>query len=284
MKLSIKFLLFLLPLCIVIGINIYYLNQNQINKFDKHATYFIGSSRVQRGIDPQLLNDNKEENKIYNFGISSSTFFHNIILAKHLIIKHKAKELFIELSPIIHSYHPAPESLNMGITSMTAAIKYLSINGYIEYVESYLFTRLSLKTTLKKLIQYNGDSLDKIGYRFNDKNKYYTTDSFLKIEDLEMKTDDDLSEYFDLILQLTQLAKKQNTKIRFFLPLTFQRKQEREIVSTIFNRLPNEQKVKYTEDFLNSISNADNLYDKNHFNNKGAKIMTTYFKNAYFTD
>ena len=126
--------------------------------------------------------------------------------------------------------------------------------------------------------------LKKFGYIFSDKNNYHTTDSFLKMVDLERKTDQDLSEYYDLISHLNQVAKKHNTKIHFFLPLTFNKKQERDIVSTVFQFLSDEQKVKYTTGFLNSISNANNLRDKNHFNNKGAKVMTNYFKKTYFSN
>ncbi|PWA10209.1 hypothetical protein DB891_05800 [Flavobacterium laiguense] len=255
----------------------YFSNQNETEKFPSHGIYFIGSSRVQRGIDHQLLNKKNKGDKAYNLGISGATFIHNITLAEHLILHCNAKKLFIELSPIIYSFHPVHESLNVNRS------KIMKIYN-LDYIEFYLFSKLNLRSSLKKIVTPSNNISKEYGYVFGNQNNYHKTKSFLKIEDLEKNWNSDVSKYFDIISNFNKIALKHNTKIYFFLPLTFRKEKEREIVSTIYQLLPNNQKVIYTEHFINSIHDPDYLFDENHFNYKGAKIMTSYFKEMYFTD
>jgi hypothetical protein len=277
-----KIIIFLIPICMLIGLNNHYSNayRNELEVFGKHKTYFIGSSRVQRGIDPKILNDHSNETKIYNLGISGSTFLHNLILAEHMIEKYKAAELFIELSPIQFKINDTHTML--GIVDFFSIIKNANVNNFFETMESYLFQKFSLRNSIKQIILPNNNE-SAFGYVFASQNSYDKTDSFLKIEDLGFNSNYDITSYSKLISELNKVAFKNHTKIRYFLPLTFKREEERKIVTAVFNSLASEQKVFYTNEFLESIRNSDNLFDKNHFNDRGAKIMTLYFKSKYFS-
>lgn len=276
MKLFPKIIVFLLPVFCLIWIIKYFSNQDESEKFPNDGIYFIGSSRVQQGIDPQLLNTSIKGDSVYNIGISGATFIHNINLAKHLILNCNAKKLFIELSPIIYSFHPVHESLNINTFKINEIYN-------LDYIELYLFSKLNLRHYLKNKLAPKQTSKE-YGYVFSDQNNYHKTNSFLKIQDLDKKWNSDVSEYFDIISNLNKIAINHNTKIYFFLPVTFKRERERAIVSTIYQLLPNNQKVIYTEHFINSIHNTNYLADENHFNYKGAKIMSSYFKEMYFND
>lgn len=291
MSLVKKLVAFLFPLCVLVGVNIYFSSSSsnfKLKAFEKHSSYFIGSSRVQRGIDPELLHEHSKENRVYNVGIRAGTFLHNFIMAEHIIKEYNPKELFIELSPIQAKINPTLESLN--INDLQLVIKYFNLLYFFEDTESYLFSKVTIRHSLKKIIMSNKTNLVNgsyssisIGYEFIDENNYDTTNSFLTMEDLEIYNTYDITDHIHLIAQLHQISEKNHTTIRYFLPITFNREEERILVSKVFQSLSKEQKVPYTKDFLNSISKSIYLQDKNHLNHKGAKIMTNYFKNLYFS-
>jgi hypothetical protein len=290
MKLPYKLLLFLLPFVIIIGTNIYFhQTSKEIQKIENSSICFVGSSRVKNGIDPTLLNQNNSKVKAYNFGVNGSTFYHNIIFSKYLIKNFNPKELFIELSPINYKIHIIHLDYNIDIISLDYNIDIISLinllaplTDNIKTAEDFLFRKLSLRNSMRNLI-YQDSIKDDIGYNYINENNYFTSESFLTIGDLYKKQNIDISAHINLIIDLKALAKKHDTKIRFFLPLTFNKIEEREIVSAVFQSLSKEDKVEYTNEFLTKISNSENLKDKNHLNSKGAKIMTTYFKKNYFT-
>lgn len=290
MKVFSKICLLIVPLGLIIGLNIFYNLHHTANSivFEENASYFVGSSRVQRGIDPERLNQNKD--RIYNVGISGSTFFNNVMLAEHLINEAKPKELFIELSPIIYTFS---EAQNLMGVMPSSAFRYLlfynsiHLKETIDIAEMILFYNLSVKENIKRVfiskkIMSPKNSIYHIGYINGEDNNYSYNDSFLQLKNLETKYNVDISDYSYFISNLTQLADKHNVKIRFFLPLTFKRQAEREIVSTVYQSLPSGMKVKYSKAFIDKISHSENLADKNHFNNKGAEIMTDYFRRLYF--
>jgi hypothetical protein len=115
-----------------------------------------------------------------------------------------------------------------------------------------------------------------IGFNSVDKNTSYSTASFLKISDINVVTSQfiNLSEYKKIIDYLNTSAKKLNTQIIFFLPLTYQRQAEKEIVIPLYNSLPPDMKLEYTEDFIQSLTNGQYLLDKIHFNSAGAEVYS----------
>lgn len=289
MKFFFKLCLLLTPLGLLIAFNIFYnLNHSNATKFSENAYYFIGSSRVQYGINPVQLNQIKKP--IYNVGISAATFFNNVMLAEHLMQTSKPKELFIELSPIIYTFSSAQKTL--GVKPVNALKHLIRLNSFhlkeiLDILEIILFDSLSLKDNLKKIFISTKSNLSEsnsiyFGYKPKSLNYYFGRNSFLQVNNLETKYNVDISEYTYYISYLTLLADKHNVKIRFFLPLTFNRQEEREIVCTVYQSLPDELKVKYTSEFIEKIRQPQYLFDKNHFNNKGAAIMTDYFDKLFF--
>jgi hypothetical protein len=240
----------------------------------------VGSSRVQRSINPNLLfNGNKTEN-IYNVSVASSTFFHNIVFSEYLINNFKPKDIYIELSPIIYNLNPA--HIKFKINNLPYIRRYLHIIDLFDFAESYIFYWINLKDTLKNIVFPNQNLADTIGFISNDQNGYKKTDSFLKKKDLELNFNQDISRHKELIRVLMHLAKENNTKIHFFLPLTYRKQLEKEIVVTVYQSLAKELKINYSEDFLKQISKPEYLYDNLHLNTKGAVVTSAYFKENYF--
>lgn len=273
MNFYIKICLFLLPL-VLLEVYVHHPPEYANANFEKNSVFFVGSSRVQRGIITSRL---EGENKIYNAGISGSTFFHNMIRAEYLIKEHKAQHLFIEISPIQYSFRRA--HIPYGIHLNYSTVKAISLRNYADYIESYLFSFLSLKSYVKELFMAKAE-IHRLGYIANEGSLYNKVNSFLKVEDLNKTYKYNITAYLNFINHLNQLAEKEGTRIQYFLPLTYKRQLEKEIDLAVFNSLESELKVTYTEDFLRSIMNSDYLYDMNHLNNKGATIMTNYFNST----
>ena len=123
--------------------------------------YFIGSSRVQRSINPILLSEKLKKKKVFNIGISGSTFLNNCILADYIIRSSKKKKIFMELSPIIPSLRPG--LLNFASASSLDPFKstfrlqkkenYLDramfqLNTYNDYLFSKIIIREGIKDYL----------------------------------------------------------------------------------------------------------------------------------------
>src|SRR5688500_5432377 len=78
----------------------------QGKKNNTFSVYFIGCSRVQRSIDPVIIQRYFNHEHVYNLGISGSTFLSNCILSDAIIRKEGPKIIFIELltlSPVLSS-------------------------------------------------------------------------------------------------------------------------------------------------------------------------------------
>ncbi|MFK7979082.1 MAG: hypothetical protein AB8G86_03800 [Saprospiraceae bacterium] len=268
MRFFIKFFIFCSPFILLIVVTDL-VQRKSLVPIKENSTYFIGSSRVKSYINPEILN--KKNKDIYNIGVNGSTFLNNIILAEKLITKYQASELFIELSGIHTDYRE--DHIVLGI-SIFDYLKVVPATGLVETIETYLFWKFNLRLIFKKLILSESSN---VGYQSSKNNDYKEDDSFLKWEDIANNCKYDISQYEELVAYLLKIADTHHTKISFFLPLTFEREEERCMVSAVFRALPNELRVNYTKAFLTDIRNPIYLRDKNHFNDKGAEVMTNYF-------
>ncbi len=62
--------------------------------------YFIGSSRVRRSVDPDILEDCLKYKKVVNLGLRGSTFLSNSLIVEEIVKQNSPNAIVIELSPI----------------------------------------------------------------------------------------------------------------------------------------------------------------------------------------
>jgi len=294
MNLLTKCVIFCLPFLALLIVHDY-IQEKYALEFKEGGSYFVGSSRVRHGINLERLKKSVRNDNLHNVAMSGSTFLHNIVLSEHLIKKHQAKELLIELAIIQSNYPDKHIRFGIGVTDYCETVfgNYISISDYfrllnggiVAEMEGLLFQKLNLQDAIKSVLNgyLNSQSLEDIGYVYSNKNHYKKLDSFIEIKDTNKNTACNILKYKHLITSLTQIAAEYKVKIRFFLPLTYLTEEERCIVSAIFKSLPNHLKIDYSTDFLHKIRNPSYLYNKNHFNHKGAEVMTDYFAD-FITD
>ena len=244
----------------------------QVLSFKKQSLYFVGSSRVMCGIDPELITKPSNVAEVYNVGIGAHTFLHNMILADRLIQHFKAKELYIELS-MIH-LDKRDEHKQFGISS-SEMMALLPIRDRLKVMDGELFRVMSFTSVLKKPLEATKHEAS-FGYLYNTENEYDSLVSFIRPLSATSKKVD-VSKYLHLMDQLHALARKEGVKLQYFLPLTYLREKERDIVEAVYRQLPDSMKVAYPQEFLEKICKSTNLWNKNHFNRKGALIMSDFF-------
>jgi hypothetical protein len=239
---------------------------------------FIGSSRIKRSVNPEII-EKQTNRKTYNLGINEATFNQNIILAKYFTQQKGKKIIVIELSPSIKkipvTFIKASNVIHPDIINFQKIIALYSETDLVTTINNlnnYLFTKLSIQESIKQITKSKKEEL--IGYVAEEANNYDNTDSFISFEDYSIKNKKNLEDYITKINYLLDLAKKNNTQIKFILPLTFNQETEKAIVFSLFNYIKDENKIKYSKDFLNQINKKEHLFDKNHLNSKGAKIYS----------
>lgn len=277
MNLAQRFLLFLMP---IILLYIFFSLQTKhiinVEKKYKNAVLFIGSSRVQYGINPRIISQCRKNKNIYNLGISSSTFKQNLILCDYLIRNSKIDKIYIELSPISEiGFENIMSTQSLFGLTFFDIFKFSNSRDYYLILKTFFFNMLSLKNEFKDYFLKSDSSA--FGYITTDENSFHTKSSFLRVNDLEKPYSFDITEHQNLIFNLLKLAKSNNVQIGFFLPFTFRKDKERAIVISIYNSLPKSLKVPIDYQILNQISDPIYLKDKNHFNNKGAVIYSKLF-------
>ncbi|WP_152537390.1 hypothetical protein [Aquimarina pacifica] len=248
--------------------------------------YFIGSSRVQRSINPEIIKKYFKGIDFQNLGISGSTFLGNCILSEHLLKKESPKVLFIELSPIkpklsqhfIHFSTKANLNIFESINTFNSTNSQEQLLFNLNILNDYLFSRVSLKHDGRDLMQLNkSKKKSTIGFISTDENSHNSILPFLKYEDLETTKykNENIDIYLKYMSYLEALSKQTNSRVIFFLPVTYKKEKEKNLLIPIYNKLPNHLKLKYSEDFFQEITNSSYLLDKNHFNSKGAEKYTS---------
>ncbi|MEW7291363.1 hypothetical protein [Aquimarina sp. 2304DJ70-9] len=281
--------------------NYYAAISDKISNNKEPSYYFIGSSRVQKSVNPKILRDHFNNSNIHNTAISSSTFLSNCILADYLIRTQGSNVLFIELSPIIPEL---PKGLikfsNEANINITETIKALTKKENLRQktiinlnaLNSYFFLKTPLKESMKRILNHNNDSEKSstklMGFISLKGNNFYSTTPFITYKEINYssKKNKNLKSYHNYINYLLELSELYDSKIVFFLPVTYLKEKEKDIVIPLYNSLPDSVKIRYSKGFIESITNANYLLDGNHFNNKGATKYTNLLcplLEGYFT-
>lgn len=260
---------------------------NDILSVRDTSYYFLGSSRVQRMINPQILQEHFNNKNIYNTGISSSTFLSNCILADYLIRNQTPKVLFIELSPITpelpNGLIKFSNEVNLDIIkSINSLNKHQNIRQKIllnlNSLNSYFFFKTSLKEYIKNILDQNSkeSKIRLMGYISLNENNFYSTSPFITYKEINRSSrkNKNISSYQQYINHLLKLGNQYNSKIIFFLPVTYKKEKEKDIVIPLYNSLPDSIKIEYSKDFFESITHSKYLLNSNHFNSLGSEQYT----------
>lgn len=245
--------------------------------------YFIGSSRVKKSLDPNILRNHFETSDVHNLGISGSTLLSNALIAEYIIRQDGYKVLFFELSRLRNI-------LPQGTLNFSAMADIHPLKSTLFLIDDYDFEEkvsigldvwsrsiinsVSLKAEVRRIFGLT----EEIWLGFNPKDiKGYTKGSFfLSSEEMFNGIGDsvELTKYNQIISRLVNLASQHNSKIVFFLPITYKNVSEKEIVIPLFHSLSDSERLIYSRDFLQTMSDTKLLMDMNHFNEKGAQLYT----------
>lgn len=257
-------------------------NQSQINnlndyfEFNKKAPkiIFLGSSRTRRGVNTLLLKKQLPTFDFYNCGIPSSSILYSLVIGeKSLQILPPQSIIFIEVSDFLIA---APNQYNYFLNNQELAQilkQHLSIRHSLIDIENFFFYIINIRLKLQSV----SNPKEKIGYLENSMVYAGNNSSFVRTEELNKQNvnlNSFQEKYRELIIQFAKKAKKKHIKVIYFLPLTIEKRSERQQTIPIFNSLPNEYKWIYSSEFLEKISKTKFMSDPNHLNKYGAALNT----------
>lgn len=249
------------------------------NEDDRTTFYFIGTSRVQRGISPPTLKADLPDYNFVNLGLSSSSFLYACRAASNVMKNNSGKKIiFIELTGL--SIAP-PDSYYYLLTVRDVAEvfkQHTSLQCSSEDVRALLFFSFSIHGDIKKTIyprlKFNAGPA--IGFLEDDRDSGSLA-SMLTTESFAVKTrisPDVLNVYLEVINNLRKEAEENGDDIQFILPLMIPEESEFAIDMSVFAELPEEMKWSYSDEFLITMHNRQYLSDQSHLNSKGAAIYS----------
>lgn len=248
------------------------------------AYFFLGSSRVQCGINPDIIKKKFGKNKVYNLAVGGATFLNSCIIAQHLIQTKGNKVVFIELANI-HQKLPEhiftmtqvfdinlPNALHQLIKEFDVK-RQLAIQTH--YLEQAAFFVASVKNNTQRLLNYRHQK-SPIGFQSYTQNLYPNTSSYITIDEVLSPPSSQpyLKEQKLLIDYLTSLAQQKQTKIVFLLPINMSDGAKKHQILGAYHYISPQQKIVYNADFLKKIRQAHFLKDALHLNQWGAQKYT----------
>jgi hypothetical protein len=244
---------------------------------------FIGSSRVQKSTDPDIINGHYDHYQIVNLGVMGGNFLSNCVLADFVIQQRGHKIIFIELAPLIDEVPNGLEDISAqtGLSIFHSALHLTQSRSLPEQsalllnmINQKLYNSITLRDEVREVLGYgpahNHDH--RVGFHPEDKNDFHQTKPFLQWK--EIRNHDfstiDLTSYEAMIHQLEGLAKANDTQIVYFIPITYRTQIEKSIVLPLYRALPDSMKLEFSENFLQEMTRAEYLMDENHLNREGA--------------
>lgn len=251
------------------------------------SIYFLGSSRIQRSVHVPLIQDSLKTWKVYNLGLLGNTLAQNLYLAQYIKKLPGNKVVFIELTPFILNY---PETFKM-------ALEYLELPNFPEsyfkflgrpvppskdydflddFETSFWNMMIQNQNALKSIIsQEDFNGYNEIGFSPTSRNDVVSSESFLSHDDLRVFSQSDLDPImYDRVNQSLKMQQKNEFKVVYLLPVTSNEKADFEQKIPIFNKIPEDSKWEYQDEFLRMLANPSYLENKNHMNSRGAYIYS----------
>ena len=253
------------------------------------SLYFIGSSRVQKSVNPKLLQDYFRNFQVINLGISGGNFLSNCVMAEIVLKRPGNKVVFIELAPILDELPDALYSVASQTTDFSpsgSARAFATNRSYAEQstlmltiLNRELYKSVTIREELFDILGFNvrKSNSNWIGFDPYDKNECEDARSFLTWQEIHSETEVavDLSKYAAMISRLELLANEGDSRIVFFLPITIRERLEKRIILPLYRTLPDSMKLEFTPGFLSGLSQPGFLGDENHLNRRGAEVYST---------
>ncbi|RYY58944.1 MAG: hypothetical protein EOO05_14825 [Chitinophagaceae bacterium] len=253
--------------------------------------YFIGSSRVQMSVDTSLLASGLHKQGIHNLGVSGATFLTNCFVAAELMKSHLPKILFIELSAMltempvdIFEQRPSIEA----DMYRTARRFYknrnlrdqLLLSG--EFANHFFSARIFYYDQLRNAVLHNAPGRHPdYGFIAWPENGYSSDKSILRWPELSSYMNPQaVEEYRFYFQELQKMAAGTNTRIIFFMPVTFGSEMERRLVIPVYNSLPLQDRIELTPELVQNITDKKYLMNANHFNEGGARVYSNWLVTA----
>ncbi|EAY31936.1 hypothetical protein [Microscilla marina] len=246
--------------------------------------FFLGSSRVQCGVNPDIIKKKLGQDKVYNLAVGGATFLNSCIIAQHLIQTKGHKTIFIELASI---HKKLPEHIflicqEFGINlpkALHRLVKGFDLKRQLEiqthYLEQAAFLTASVKNTVQVLLNYK-NPLPPIGFQAHTQNNCLSIQSFINDNEVlnPLAYPPYIKEHKLLIDYLTLLAQHHHARIIFLLPINFVDSTRKKQALEVYHHVPPHQKVVYTADFIQQMQQARFLKDAQHLNQWGAQKYT----------
>jgi hypothetical protein len=244
--------------------------------------FFVGSSRVQRSIDPKIINAHYDGFRTVNLGISSGNFLSSCVMANFILRQRGHKVVFIELAPLLDEL---PDGLfkvssETGLSPFRSVLDLTGNHSFSErsmlivnIINHHLYNSITVREEVREIFGYKMDDSDQlIGFQSSDKNDAHDISSFLTWQEINTNRSNaiDLTKYKTMIGHLENLAKSNNSRIVFFLPVTYNKQIEKSIAISLYQVLPYTMKLEFSAHFLEQMARKEFLMDGNHLNAQGA--------------
>lgn len=238
--------------------------------------YFIGSSRVQRSISPNILKTRFPNYTFINLGVTNNSFLYNCQLASRLLQESKeTKIIFIELAALTICPSDSYYFLLSQHDVWSVIRQHLSIQHTPADIQSLLFYMFSLHSDIKKIIypELNLYGNPELGYQAGNREFKGSVTNIITPESFAIKTKISpslLNAYLENINRLDSIAARNHAQIIFIFPLTISKTSELNIDVSVFAKLPESSKWSYPVEFMTAMRNEKYLFDDFHLNEAGA--------------
>jgi hypothetical protein len=241
--------------------------------------YFVGSSRTQRGVNNQILNQAIPSIKCYNLGMGAMTLNYSEQVVLQLMESSQKKVIFMELSkiqpspPIGFQYFCGYKGLQIGVARGIQHLMLQKPSKIISDMNNFLFCILSIKQDIVAFLSpqhlklYEGHIESNVSYKGDD--QIFVTSHHIPQQKPAFI-------YQNIIHHLLKKAEKSNTTLLFYLPITLGSVEEKNEILPVFHQLNKAHKIIYPQKLMDKITHSRYLSDPNHFNKEGAKIFSEY--------
>ncbi|CAM4196792.1 hypothetical protein EWU23_04935 [Cytophagaceae bacterium 50C-KIRBA] len=262
-------------------------SQLAAQKDTSNSMFFLGSSRIQRSVNPQVLAQALPNWRMYNLGLIGNSLAQNLFIAEYLKTLPGNKVVFIELTSFIPNFPDSFKQAGEQLKIPHFPSAYFSFVGkeehqnkditYLENMEVQFWERLIQCQNLLKSVIYQNDfnGYEEIGFSSTNRHDVFSTNSFLTTEDLHYLAHGPVDKIMhDRVNQALKKQVPQAFKIVFLLPVTSPEKLDFKRKIPTFNKIAGDSKWVYDEQFLREMANSANLENRNHMNSRGAYIYS----------
>ncbi|HSR37451.1 MAG TPA: hypothetical protein VLL95_00950 [Phnomibacter sp.] len=247
------------------------------------AIYFIGSSRVGNGIDAPFLQTTLGK-PVHILSFAGGTFLANSILANHLLQQPGHKIILVELSSVTPNI--TAEFLTMLRVNRVSIAEHLwqllkQDNGweyrhfYLTLLNDVMLQHFNLNTDMKWIVGTKQPVLSR--FKALQGNKVLSASSFLQpqqMQNVETPPSPGAAHLMQLVRMIQSTAAGQHKQVLFFSPLNFRSSGERPMVANVWQRLPETERIGYSDDWLKAVSRPEYLHDEIHLNVHGARVFS----------